>query len=113
MNFTVPPSPDDLEAIAQDVLANLPEELLEFCDFVYSGSVKEEYIIVGGHSIGFRYFFRIVFNLIEKTIESIENFQIILKIINAIENFQSWKKTIEYFENFQKTSFENFCAKPF
>ena len=32
MNFTVPPSPDDLEAIAQDVLANLPEELLEFCD---------------------------------------------------------------------------------
>ena len=57
--------------------------------------------------------FGIVFNLIEKTIESIENFQIILKIINAIENFQSWKKTIEYFENFQKTSFENFCAKPF
>lgn len=32
MNFTVPPSADDLEAIAQDVVQNLPDELLEFCD---------------------------------------------------------------------------------
>lgn len=32
--------------------------MMEFCDFVFSGSVKEEYIIVGGHSIWFRYFFQ-------------------------------------------------------
>ena len=32
MNFTVPPSVDDLEALAQDVVENLPEELMEFCD---------------------------------------------------------------------------------
>jgi hypothetical protein len=31
----------------------------EFCDFVYSGSVQEEYVIVGGHSIWFRYFFQL------------------------------------------------------
>lgn len=34
------------------------KRMLEFCDFVFSGSVKEEYIIVGGHSIWFRYFFK-------------------------------------------------------
>ena len=33
--------------------------MLEFCDFVYSGSVQEEYVIVGGHSIWFRYFFQL------------------------------------------------------
>lgn len=32
MNYTVPPSEDDLEALAQDVIESLPEELLEFCD---------------------------------------------------------------------------------
>lgn len=32
MNFTVPPSTDDLEAIANDMLENLPDELMEFCD---------------------------------------------------------------------------------
>jgi len=31
----------------------------EFCDFVFSGSVKEDYVIVGGHSIWFRYFFQL------------------------------------------------------
>jgi hypothetical protein len=29
----------------------------EFCEFVYSASVKEDYVIVGGHSIWFRKFF--------------------------------------------------------
>ena len=32
MNFTVPPSQEDLGVIAQDMLDNLPEELLDFCD---------------------------------------------------------------------------------
>ena len=32
MNFTAPPSPDDLAVIAEEALAALPEELLEFCD---------------------------------------------------------------------------------
>lgn len=32
MNFTAPPSPDDLSVIAEEALAALPEELLEFCD---------------------------------------------------------------------------------
>ena len=32
MNFTTPPSDDDLQAIAEDILDNLPDELLEFCD---------------------------------------------------------------------------------
>eukprot|EP00568_Trieres_chinensis_P002089 CAMPEP_0183310730 /NCGR_PEP_ID=MMETSP0160_2-20130417/32938_1 /TAXON_ID=2839 ORGANISM="Odontella Sinensis, Strain Grunow 1884" /NCGR_SAMPLE_ID=MMETSP0160_2 /ASSEMBLY_ACC=CAM_ASM_000250 /LENGTH=363 /DNA_ID=CAMNT_0025475073 /DNA_START=131 /DNA_END=1222 /DNA_ORIENTATION=+ len=30
----------------------------EFCDFVFSPNVQEEYVIVGGHSIWFRSFFR-------------------------------------------------------
>lgn len=32
MNFSVPPSTDDLEVIAKDALDNLPEEILELCD---------------------------------------------------------------------------------
>jgi predicted Zn-dependent protease with MMP-like domain len=32
MNFSVPPSADDLEAIARDTLSNLPEEILELCE---------------------------------------------------------------------------------
>ena len=32
MNFTVPPSVDDLEVMAREALESLPEELLEFCD---------------------------------------------------------------------------------
>jgi predicted Zn-dependent protease with MMP-like domain len=32
MNFTVPPSTDDLEAIANDMLENLPDELMEFTE---------------------------------------------------------------------------------
>ena len=32
MNFTVPPSDDDVRVIASVVLESLPEELLEFCD---------------------------------------------------------------------------------
>lgn len=32
MNFTFPPSSDDLEALAQYVLESLPEELMEYCD---------------------------------------------------------------------------------
>lgn len=32
MNFTTPPSVDDLMAIARDVLQNLPDELLEMCE---------------------------------------------------------------------------------
>ena len=32
MNFTVPPSADDLTVIAEDAMENMPEELMEFCD---------------------------------------------------------------------------------
>ncbi len=32
MSFSVPPSADDLEVIAKNVLGTLPEELLEFCE---------------------------------------------------------------------------------
>lgn len=32
MNFSVPPSDDDLTVIANDQLQNLPDELMEFCD---------------------------------------------------------------------------------
>lgn len=32
MNFTFPPSADDLEVIAEAALDTLPEELMEFCD---------------------------------------------------------------------------------
>lgn len=32
MNFTMPPSAEDIEAIAEAALENLPEELMEFCD---------------------------------------------------------------------------------
>lgn len=32
MNYTLPPSADDIEAIADSLLEALPEELLEFCD---------------------------------------------------------------------------------
>jgi predicted Zn-dependent protease with MMP-like domain len=32
MNFSVPPSDDDLSVIAGEQLQNLPDELLEFCD---------------------------------------------------------------------------------
>ncbi len=32
MNFSVPPSADDLQIIASDALENMPEELMEFCD---------------------------------------------------------------------------------
>ena len=32
MNFTVPPSVDDLEVMAGEALESLPEELVEFCD---------------------------------------------------------------------------------
>jgi hypothetical protein len=35
------------------------KRMLEFCDFVFSGSVKEEFVVVGGHSIWFRYFFNL------------------------------------------------------
>ncbi|MEM6781878.1 MAG: metallopeptidase family protein [Pseudomonadota bacterium] len=34
MNFTTAPSVDDLEALAQTIMDNLPEELMEFCDGV-------------------------------------------------------------------------------
>jgi hypothetical protein len=34
------------------------KRMLEFCDFIYTPSVKENNIIVGGHSIWFRSFFR-------------------------------------------------------
>lgn len=33
------------------------KRMLDFCDFLFSPSVKDEYIIVGGHSIWFRSFF--------------------------------------------------------
>lgn len=32
MNFSVPPSLEDLEVIASEILCSLPEELMEFCD---------------------------------------------------------------------------------
>jgi predicted Zn-dependent protease with MMP-like domain len=32
MNFTYPPSIEDMEVIALDALESLPEELMEFCD---------------------------------------------------------------------------------
>lgn len=32
MNFSVPPSHDDLQVIVQDALDTLPEELVEFCE---------------------------------------------------------------------------------
>ncbi len=32
MNFTVPPSTDDLEVIAQAILDNMPEELSSYCE---------------------------------------------------------------------------------
>ncbi len=32
MNFSVPPSVEDIETIAKDILANLPEEILEYCE---------------------------------------------------------------------------------
>ena len=32
MNFSAPPSTDDVETIAKEILANLPEEILEYCD---------------------------------------------------------------------------------
>ena len=32
MNFSAPPSTDDIETIAKEILANLPEEILEYCD---------------------------------------------------------------------------------
>ncbi len=32
MNFSVPPSTDDLSVLAVQILDNLPDELLEFCD---------------------------------------------------------------------------------
>ena len=34
------------------------KRMLEFCDSVFSSSMKEEYVIVGGHSIWFRSFFK-------------------------------------------------------
>jgi hypothetical protein len=33
------------------------KRMLEFCDFIYSDHVREDHVIVGGHSIWFRYFF--------------------------------------------------------
>ena len=35
------------------------KRMLEFCEFVFSPSVKEDYVVVGGHSIWFRSFFRL------------------------------------------------------
>lgn len=32
MSFSVPPSPEDVEAIARVALENMPEELIDFCD---------------------------------------------------------------------------------
>lgn len=32
MNFSAPPSAEDIDTIAQDILASLPEELLEHCE---------------------------------------------------------------------------------
>lgn len=33
------------------------KRMMEFCEYVYSGAVPESHIVVGGHSIWFRYFF--------------------------------------------------------
>lgn len=33
------------------------KRMLEFCELVFSDACAEEYVIVGGHSIWFRYFF--------------------------------------------------------
>jgi hypothetical protein len=33
------------------------KRMLDFCEFVFSPSVKESHVIVGGHSIWFRSFF--------------------------------------------------------
>lgn len=35
------------------------KRVLEFCDFIFSGSIQDDFIIVGGHSIWFRTFFRL------------------------------------------------------
>ncbi len=32
MNFSAPPSVDDIETIAKEILTSLPEEILEYCD---------------------------------------------------------------------------------
>ncbi len=32
MNYTVPPSLEDIETMAKDVLTSLPEEILEYCE---------------------------------------------------------------------------------
>jgi hypothetical protein len=40
------------------VTSNGLMRMRDFCDFVFSPSVKEEYAIVGGHSIWFRSFFK-------------------------------------------------------
>jgi hypothetical protein len=40
------------------VKTNGLKRMQDFCEFVYSPSVKEEYVIVGGHSIWFRDFFQ-------------------------------------------------------
>ena len=34
------------------------KRMREFCNFVFSSSVKEQYVVVGGHSIWFRSFFK-------------------------------------------------------
>mmetsp|Transcript_10633 Transcript_10633/g.29329 ORF Transcript_10633/g.29329 Transcript_10633/m.29329 type:complete len:181 (-) Transcript_10633:1341-1883(-) len=34
------------------------KRMIEFCDFLYTPSVKERHVIVGGHSIWFRSFFQ-------------------------------------------------------
>lgn len=41
MNFTVPPSADDLEVMATSIVETLPEELAEFCESV--GIVMEDF----------------------------------------------------------------------
>jgi hypothetical protein len=40
------------------VSTNGLKRMLEFCEKVFSGSIKEDYVIVGGHSIWFRSFFQ-------------------------------------------------------
>jgi predicted Zn-dependent protease with MMP-like domain len=32
MNFSMPPSAEDIETMAKDILTNLPEEILEYCE---------------------------------------------------------------------------------
>ena len=34
------------------------KRMIAFCDFVFSPSVKEQYVVAGGHSIWFRSFFQ-------------------------------------------------------